>query len=103
MQFKAPARLPASGSRDRRRAAVRAKARRVAGRTRSGRGFHPCADRGPDRCRHSRLGSVFTDGRLAHAGLEVLKPLVIGENALEPERVAEKLTRTPSGWAREAR
>jgi L-alanine-DL-glutamate epimerase-like enolase superfamily enzyme len=37
------------------------------------------------------FGSVFTDGRLAQAGLEVLKPLVIGENALEPERVAEKL------------
>lgn len=37
------------------------------------------------------FGSVFTDGRLAQAGLEVLKPLLIGENALEPERVAEKL------------
>lgn len=37
------------------------------------------------------FGSVFTDGRLVQAGLEVLKPLVIGENALEPERVAEKL------------
>lgn len=36
-------------------------------------------------------GSVFTDGRLAQAGLDVLKPLVIGENALEPERIAEKL------------
>ncbi len=36
-------------------------------------------------------GSVFTDGRLAQAGLEVLKPLVIGENALEPARIAEKL------------
>lgn len=37
------------------------------------------------------FGSVFTDGRLVQAGLEVLKPLVIGENALEPERVAEKM------------
>lgn len=37
------------------------------------------------------FGSVFTDGRLAQAGLEVLKPLLLGENALEPERVAEKL------------
>ncbi len=37
------------------------------------------------------FGSVFTDGRLVQAGIEVLKPLVIGENALEPERVAEKL------------
>ena len=36
-------------------------------------------------------GSVFTDGRLAQAGLDVLKPLFLGENALEPERVSEKL------------
>lgn len=36
-------------------------------------------------------GSVFTDGRLAEAGLSVLLPLCIGENALEPERVSEKL------------
>ncbi len=36
-------------------------------------------------------GSVFTNGPLAAAGLEVLKPLLLGENALEPERVAEKL------------
>ncbi|MCX7340161.1 MAG: mandelate racemase/muconate lactonizing enzyme family protein [Hyphomicrobiales bacterium] len=36
-------------------------------------------------------GSVFTDGRLAQAGLKVLEPLLIGENALEPERVTEKL------------
>ncbi len=39
----------------------------------------------------SGYGSVFTDGRLAKAGLEVLRPLLIGENALEPERVCEKL------------
>jgi L-alanine-DL-glutamate epimerase-like enolase superfamily enzyme len=37
------------------------------------------------------FGSVFTDGRLVEAGLKVLEPLFIGENALEPERVAEKL------------
>jgi len=37
------------------------------------------------------FGSVFTDGRLAQAGLEVLKPLLLGENALEPERIAEKM------------
>jgi L-alanine-DL-glutamate epimerase-like enolase superfamily enzyme len=37
------------------------------------------------------FGSVFTDGRLARAGLEVLKPLLVGENALEGERVSEKL------------
>ena len=36
-------------------------------------------------------GSVFTDGRLVQAGLQVLEPLYAGENALEPERVAEKL------------
>jgi L-alanine-DL-glutamate epimerase-like enolase superfamily enzyme len=36
-------------------------------------------------------GSVFTDGRLVEAGLKVLEPLWRGENALEPERVAEKL------------
>ncbi len=36
-------------------------------------------------------GSVFTDGRLVEAGLAVLEPLWRGENALEPERVAEKL------------
>jgi D-galactarolactone cycloisomerase len=36
-------------------------------------------------------GSVFTDGRLVQAGLQVLEPLFRGENALEPERVTEKL------------
>jgi D-galactarolactone cycloisomerase len=36
-------------------------------------------------------GSLFTDGRLVHAGLQVLEPLYAGENALEPERVTEKL------------
>src|SRR5215211_5596776 len=36
-------------------------------------------------------GSVFTDGRLAQAGLKVLEPLFFGESALEPERVSEKL------------
>jgi L-alanine-DL-glutamate epimerase-like enolase superfamily enzyme len=37
------------------------------------------------------FGSVFTDGRLVQAALQVLEPLFIGENALEPERVTEKL------------
>jgi D-galactarolactone cycloisomerase len=37
------------------------------------------------------LGSVFTNGALVEAALGVLRPLVQGENALEPERVAEKL------------
>jgi D-galactarolactone cycloisomerase len=36
-------------------------------------------------------GSVFTDARLVQAGLQVLEPLFLGENALEPERVTEKL------------
>ena len=37
------------------------------------------------------FGSVFTDGRLVQAGLKVLEPLFLGENALEPERVTEKM------------
>ncbi|MDQ0345858.1 mandelate racemase/muconate lactonizing enzyme family protein [Ancylobacter vacuolatus] len=37
------------------------------------------------------LGSVFTDGRLVQAAVQVLEPLWRGENALEPERVSEKL------------
>jgi D-galactarolactone cycloisomerase len=36
-------------------------------------------------------GSVFTDGRLVQAAVNVLEPLWRGENALEPERVTEKL------------
>mgnify|MGYP001378610261 CR=1 FL=1 len=36
-------------------------------------------------------GSCFTDGRLVEAALQVLEPLWRGENALEPERVSEKL------------
>jgi D-galactarolactone cycloisomerase len=37
------------------------------------------------------LGSVFTSDALVKAALEVLEPLYRGENALEPERVSEKL------------
>ena len=37
------------------------------------------------------LGSVFTNDALVHASLKVLEPLFKGENALEPERVSEKL------------
>ncbi|MBL8698147.1 MAG: mandelate racemase/muconate lactonizing enzyme family protein [Alphaproteobacteria bacterium] len=37
------------------------------------------------------FGSVFTDARLVQAGLKVLEPLFLGENALEPSRVSEKL------------
>jgi L-alanine-DL-glutamate epimerase-like enolase superfamily enzyme len=36
-------------------------------------------------------GSVFTSEDLVRASLAVLKPLWLGENALEPERVSEKL------------
>ena len=36
-------------------------------------------------------GSVFTDGRLVQAALPVLEPLFLGEDALAPERVSEKL------------
>ncbi len=37
------------------------------------------------------LGSVFTHDALVRAALTVLEPLYRGENALEPERVSEKL------------
>lgn len=36
-------------------------------------------------------GSVFTDGRLVQAAVDVLEPLLKGEDALQPERVTEKL------------
>ncbi|CAN5194133.1 mandelate racemase/muconate lactonizing enzyme family protein [soil metagenome] len=36
-------------------------------------------------------GSVFTNGGLVEAALKVLEPLYRNENALEPERVTEKL------------
>ena len=37
------------------------------------------------------FGSVFTNGGLVEAALKVLEPHYRGENALEPERVTEKL------------
>ncbi|MCU0521690.1 MAG: mandelate racemase/muconate lactonizing enzyme family protein [Anaerolineae bacterium] len=37
------------------------------------------------------LGSVYTSDQLVRGSLSVLRPLLLGENALEPERVAEKL------------
>jgi D-galactarolactone cycloisomerase len=40
------------------------------------------------------LGSVFTSESLVQAALEVLRPLCIGDSALEPERVAERLHRS---------
>ncbi|PXW56601.1 mandelate racemase/muconate lactonizing enzyme family protein [Chelatococcus asaccharovorans] len=36
-------------------------------------------------------GSSFTDGRLVQAGLKVLEPLFLGEDALSPEFLSEKL------------
>jgi D-galactarolactone cycloisomerase len=40
---------------------------------------------------HVGIGSVFTDSRLVEAALAVLRPLAIGESAIEPMRVTEKL------------
>ena len=37
------------------------------------------------------VGSVFTNAALVRAALAILEPLYRGENALEPERVSEKL------------
>jgi D-galactarolactone cycloisomerase len=37
------------------------------------------------------VGSIFTSDSLVRSSLEILKPLLIGETALEPERVSEKL------------
>jgi D-galactarolactone cycloisomerase len=37
------------------------------------------------------VGSVFSNDGLVRAAIELLAPLVIGEHALEPERVSEKL------------
>ena len=56
----------------------------------------------PDTCVHTLIavhtdqgvtgvGSVFTSDDLVRASLGVLEPLYRGENALEPERVSEKL------------
>src|SRR5688572_29392659 len=56
----------------------------------------------PDDCVHTLIavqtdegvtgwGGVFTNDALVNAALNVLEPLYRGENALEPERVSEKL------------
>ncbi|WYK05853.1 mandelate racemase/muconate lactonizing enzyme family protein (plasmid) [Cereibacter sphaeroides f. sp. denitrificans] len=39
----------------------------------------------------SGYGSVFTNGALVQAAADVLTPLLLGENALEPDRISEKL------------
>jgi len=56
----------------------------------------------PDDCVHTLIavqtdqgltgvGSVFTSDHLVRGALKLLEPLLIGEQALEPERVSEKL------------
>ena len=56
----------------------------------------------PDDCVHTLIavrtdegltgwGSVFTSEELVRGSLSILRPLYSGENALEPERVSEKL------------
>jgi L-alanine-DL-glutamate epimerase-like enolase superfamily enzyme len=56
----------------------------------------------PDDCVHTLIairtdqgamgfGSVFTSDHLVRGALKLLEPLLLGENALEPERVSEKL------------
>jgi L-alanine-DL-glutamate epimerase-like enolase superfamily enzyme len=47
----------------------------------------------------SGVGGVFTNAALVRAALAVMRPLWEGETALEPERVSENSTSTPSGWA----
>src|SRR3974377_740164 len=42
-------------------------------------------------------GSVYTDGRLVAAGIKVLERHVLGEDALQPDRVSEKLNQN-SFW-----
>src|SRR5206468_7994879 len=37
------------------------------------------------------VGSVFPSDRLVRGALKLLEPLLLGEHALEPERVSEKL------------
>jgi L-alanine-DL-glutamate epimerase-like enolase superfamily enzyme len=43
------------------------------------------------------IGSVFTGHKLVEAGVEFLRPLWLGESAIEPERLSEKL-RQSSFW-----
>ena len=45
-----------------------------------------CSDEGP-----TGIGSCFTSGALIEAALQLLRPLLIGESAVEPERVSENL------------
>src|SRR5690349_24942316 len=69
------------------------------GATPEGGGSHELK---PDDCVHTLvtvqtddgltgIGSVYTSDHLVRGALKLLEPLLIGENALEPERVSEKL------------
>jgi D-galactarolactone cycloisomerase len=46
------------------------------------------------------LGSCYTTKPLVDAVLELLKPLIVGESAIEPERVAEKLHQSTFWYGR---
>ena len=74
------------------RAAVRREPQgRMVGRDQAG-GFNPRHHRGAYRCRASpAMAACSPTGAWSQAGLKVLEPLYRGENALEPERVSEKL------------
>jgi L-alanine-DL-glutamate epimerase-like enolase superfamily enzyme len=48
----------------------------------------------------SGIGSSFTTASLVASSLDVLRPFVIGEEALEPERVTETLHQTSYWWGR---
>ena len=74
-----------------RRRAARRDARGRLGRRTATRRLRAYADRRDDRRGPDRLGSVFTSDALVRAALALLEPLYRGENALEPERVSEKL------------
>jgi D-galactarolactone cycloisomerase len=45
------------------------------------------------------LGSAFTNSALVRASLDVLRPMLIGESVVEPERVSAKLAAHSFGWA----
>ena len=46
------------------------------------------------------LGSVYTSAKLVEGALGILRPMLIGESAIEPVRVCENLHNRPSGRAR---
>jgi L-alanine-DL-glutamate epimerase-like enolase superfamily enzyme len=46
------------------------------------------------------VGSVFTSTALVDAAFEILRPLALGESALEPDRVSEKLRQSAYWFAR---